>query len=154
MAIRPTIHQLPSSQIQNQVPSRQDWSDPAEYHTVRRIAKPVNLKPVTRKPILMTALLAAFYPVPAGPEVTVDWLYYVWAVLLVLTCMAAWVSTLFTAPGNWIIVGATALLAAFYHDPSGPGLSWWVVGAVGLRAGRGGGGDEPDGGGDYAAAGG
>ena len=51
--------------------------------------------------------------------------------------MAAWVSTLFTAPGNWIIVGATALLAAFYHDPAGPGLSWWVVGAVAVLAGLG-----------------
>ncbi len=32
------------------------------------------------------------------------WIYYVWALLLVITCGVAWMLSLVSLPGNWIIV--------------------------------------------------
>lgn len=56
----------------------------------------------------------------------VTW-YYVWATLLVLVNAAALVATLFTLPGNWIIVLATALFAWLVPYPEGGGVGWWCV---------------------------
>ncbi len=68
-----------------------------------------------------------------SPEV----IYYIWASLLILACCASWCLTLFTLPGNWIMVGLAAGFAWMYHPPEPHGLSWGVVGAVLLLAGLG-----------------
>ena len=39
------------------------------------------------------------------------WAYYVWAFLLVFASCIAWLTTLVTLPGNWIIAGLAALFA-------------------------------------------
>ena len=38
------------------------------------------------------------------------WLYYLWATVLVVACGAAWLMTLFSVPGNWLIAGFAATL--------------------------------------------
>ena len=55
------------------------------------------------------------------------WVYYLWALLLVLACGAAWLTTLVTLPGNWIIVGLAALFAWLQPANSGRGISWTAV---------------------------
>src|SRR5438067_12159366 len=39
------------------------------------------------------------------------WMYYLWALLLVLGCGLAWLTTLVSLPGNWFIAGFAALFA-------------------------------------------
>ena len=39
------------------------------------------------------------------------WLYYIWAIALVVACGLAWLTTLVAFPGNWLIVGCAALFA-------------------------------------------
>ncbi len=47
--------------------------------------------------------------------------------------LAAWCSTLFAFPGNWILVGLGALFAGFFPAASGRGVHWATVGvAAGL----------------------
>ncbi|WP_166820424.1 DUF456 domain-containing protein [Thalassoroseus pseudoceratinae] len=55
---------------------------------------------------------------------------YLWAVLLLVANLIAWVSTAFGLPGNWLIVLFTALYA--YLQPVGqtPHVSWTVVIAI------------------------
>lgn len=61
--------------------------------------------------------------------------YYIAATVLLLVNLGCWGATLFTLPGNWGIVLATALFAAFVHDDAGHGIGWWTVGViVGLAA--------------------
>jgi uncharacterized protein len=55
---------------------------------------------------------------------------YLWATLLLLANLVAWISTLFLLPGNWVIVLLSALYAWLLHDGPGPHLSWTVVGVV------------------------
>lgn len=55
------------------------------------------------------------------------WAYYLWAVLLVLASSAAWLTTLVTLPGNWIIVGLAALFAWLIPVEVGPGVTWLTV---------------------------
>ena len=55
------------------------------------------------------------------------WLYYVWALLLVLACGVAWLTTLVTLPGNWFIVGLVALFAYLLPAESGGGITWTAV---------------------------
>src|SRR4051795_4785925 len=52
-----------------------------------------------------------------------DWMYYTWALLLVLACGAAWFTTLFSVPGNWLIAGFAALFAWLVpaHETGGVG---------------------------------
>lgn len=52
---------------------------------------------------------------------------YVAATLLMLANMAAWVTTLFTLPGNWILLGLTVLYAYFLPADYYPRVSWTVV---------------------------
>jgi len=61
-----------------------------------------------------------------SPEV----IYYFWATLLILACVGCWVMTLFTLPGNWVMVGLVALFAWFYGPEAERGVSWIAVGAV------------------------
>ncbi len=64
-----------------------------------------------------------------SPEV----IYYTWTVLLILACIGAWFLTLFTMPGNWLIVALAAAFAWFYPSPAAHGVSWWgVIGLVAL----------------------
>jgi uncharacterized protein len=58
------------------------------------------------------------------------WLYYLWALLLVLACGVAWLTTLVTLPGNWIIAGFAALFAWLLPETDGRGISWTAVGVL------------------------
>lgn len=60
--------------------------------------------------------------------------YYLWAITLLVANLCAWASTLITLPGNWCIVLATVLFAAFVRYGSDPGVNWWVVAAITLLA--------------------
>jgi len=55
--------------------------------------------------------------------------YVVWAVLLILINLAAWFATLFSLPGNWVMLISTGLFAFCY--PAGGigerGISWTLV---------------------------
>ena len=63
--------------------------------------------------------------------------YYFTAILLVMAALAAWLSTLLTLPGNWLIAAMAACFAwvfpaglAVAEVDSRPGLSWTVVGVL------------------------
>ena len=61
--------------------------------------------------------------------------YYSLAVLLVLvngTCLFA---TLFALPGNWMIVGLTALFAWLVPMPDGHGIGWLTLALLLVLAG-------------------
>ena len=69
---------------------------------------------------------------------------YVLAILLVIAALVAWLSTLLTLPGNWLIAALAAgfawafpVGAAAAEADNGPGLSWTVVGALVCLAGLG-----------------
>jgi uncharacterized protein YqgC (DUF456 family) len=62
------------------------------------------------------------------------WIYYVWALLLVVTCGIAWLLSLIALPGNWIIVGAAALFTWLFPQGAGRGLMWSTVGGLLLLA--------------------
>jgi hypothetical protein len=55
---------------------------------------------------------------------------YLWAILLVLTLLAGWLLTLFSLPGNWLMVAAAAVYAFFLPGESRLAVSWWVVGTL------------------------
>lgn len=58
---------------------------------------------------------------------------YLWATLLLLLNLLAWGSTLFTAPGNWLILVFSFVYALVLPDEAHPNLTWWVLGiALGL----------------------
>jgi uncharacterized protein YqgC (DUF456 family) len=67
------------------------------------------------------------------PEITATtifmetWVYYLWAVLLVLACGMAWLTTLVTLPGNWFVAGLAALFAWLVPASADRGVSWKVV---------------------------
>ena len=57
------------------------------------------------------------------------WVYYSCAVLLVLACGSAWLTTLVTLPGNWFIAGLAAIFAWLIptESGSGNGVTWTTV---------------------------
>lgn len=55
------------------------------------------------------------------------WAYYIWAILLLVGCVAGWLTTLVTLPGNWIIAGLAALFAWLIPISAGGGITWTVV---------------------------
>src|SRR5882757_7723861 len=55
------------------------------------------------------------------------WLYYIWAIALVFACGLAWLTTLVALPGNWLIVGCSALFAWIVSYDSGRGITWTTV---------------------------
>lgn len=57
----------------------------------------------------------------------IPWVYYLWALLLVLACGVAWSTTLVTLPGNWFVVGLAALFAWLLPASSERGISWKTV---------------------------
>jgi uncharacterized protein len=56
-----------------------------------------------------------------------DWTYYLWAFLLVVGCCVAWLTSLVTLPGNWLIVGFAALFAWLMPSDPQHGLTWTSV---------------------------
>jgi uncharacterized protein len=60
---------------------------------------------------------------------TDPYLYYLLAVLLVLVCGGAWLTNLFTLPGNWFMLLFAAVFAWLLPETSdsGRGLTWTVV---------------------------
>lgn len=60
--------------------------------------------------------------------------YWIWAVLLVLANSAAWFATLFSLPGNWVMLLLTAVFAFFYPDENGTGVGWTAVIAIACLA--------------------
>jgi hypothetical protein len=53
---------------------------------------------------------------------------FFWAALLILVLLVGWVLTVFSMPGNWVIVGAAAVYAWFYSSESHVALEWpWLV---------------------------
>jgi hypothetical protein len=60
-------------------------------------------------------------------------LYYLAAICLVLLCCAAWLTTLLTLPGNWLVVGLAALFAWWFPVAAGHGITWqtvWIAAAL------------------------
>jgi uncharacterized protein YqgC (DUF456 family) len=55
------------------------------------------------------------------------WVYYLWVLMLFLACGVAWLLTLVTLPGNWIIVVFAALFAWLLPVAAGQGVSWNTV---------------------------
>src|SRR5215813_11687850 len=56
-----------------------------------------------------------------------EWIYYPAAVLLVLVCIAAWLTNLLTLPGNWFVVGLAALFAWWFPADASRGILWKTV---------------------------
>ena len=56
-----------------------------------------------------------------------SWVYYIWALLLVVASGIAWLLTLVTLPGNWIIVVFAARFAWLVPVAAGRGISWNTV---------------------------
>lgn len=55
------------------------------------------------------------------------WVYYPAAALMVLLCIVAWLTTLLTLPGNWIVVGLAAGFAWLFAADAGRGIEWRTV---------------------------
>jgi uncharacterized protein len=55
------------------------------------------------------------------------WIYYLWALLLIVACFGAWATTLFTLPGNWLIAGFAALFAWLLPAEDTGGVTWTTV---------------------------
>jgi len=64
-------------------------------------------------------------------------MYFVWVTLLILALGAAWLTTLFTLPGNWGMVGLAALFAWLIPPEDGGRLGWTTVGVAVLLAAAG-----------------
>ncbi len=52
---------------------------------------------------------------------------YVWAIFLFAGNVLSWISTLFTLPGNWFMLGFTVLYAYLLPSDLHPRISWTVV---------------------------
>jgi len=56
------------------------------------------------------------------------WAYYLWALLLIIASIGGWATTLFTLPGNWLVVGFAALFAWLIPvEETGHGITWITV---------------------------
>ncbi len=55
------------------------------------------------------------------------WGYYLYALLLVVGCVVAWLLNLVALPGNWLIVGGAALFAWLLPIAAGRGITWNIV---------------------------
>jgi uncharacterized protein YqgC (DUF456 family) len=57
------------------------------------------------------------------------WLYYLFALALVLASSVAWLSNLIALPGNWLVVGLAVLFAWLFPEAAdgGRGMDWTTV---------------------------
>jgi uncharacterized protein len=55
------------------------------------------------------------------------WIYYPSALVLLVLCIGAWLTSLFTLPGNWIVVALAAGFAWLFPHEAGRGIGWTVV---------------------------
>jgi uncharacterized protein YqgC (DUF456 family) len=55
------------------------------------------------------------------------WLYFLVVAILLLISIAAWLLTLLTLPGNWLIVLAAAVFAWLIPAQAGQGITWRTV---------------------------
>jgi uncharacterized protein YqgC (DUF456 family) len=55
------------------------------------------------------------------------WSYYLYALLLVIGCLIAWLLNLVTLPGNWLMVAGAALFAWLLPVEDGRGIAWKMV---------------------------
>lgn len=55
------------------------------------------------------------------------WVYYLSAIILIFANLLSWCLTVLTLPGNWFIVGFTAIFAWCFNADSGRGVSWITV---------------------------
>ncbi|HQP99921.1 MAG TPA: DUF456 domain-containing protein [bacterium] len=63
-----------------------------------------------------------------------SWLYFVWATVLFLANLSAWVSSIFLLPGNWMMTAFAVLFALFVPESGGRGMSWTGVGIAAALA--------------------
>lgn len=54
-------------------------------------------------------------------------MYFIWAVLLIVANLAAWLSNALTVPGNWLIVAFTACFAWFFPGDGDYGITWSTI---------------------------
>ncbi len=52
---------------------------------------------------------------------------YVWATILLMFNLTAWLSTMLTLPGNWLLVLFTGIYVAFLPEGMEPRISWTVA---------------------------
>jgi uncharacterized protein YqgC (DUF456 family) len=71
---------------------------------------------------------------PTIGQMEATWIYYFWALLLVITCGVAWLLSLISLPGNWIMVGAAALYAWIFPEAADRGLMWSTIALLILLA--------------------
>lgn len=56
---------------------------------------------------------------------------FFWAAILILVLMTGWLLTVFSMPGNWVIVAAAAIFAWFVPHDSHVAFEWpWLVALV------------------------
>ena len=68
-----------------------------------------------------------------GWHIDLAWTYYIWAILLFAANALAWGSNIFTLPGNWLIVGFTAMFAWLLPSGEPASVSWpCVFGLIGF----------------------
>ena len=63
------------------------------------------------------------------------WLYYTLAIAFVATGFVCWLTNLFNLPGNWAMLGLTALFAWLVPHESSRGVSWnsvWILLALAI----------------------
>jgi uncharacterized protein YqgC (DUF456 family) len=60
--------------------------------------------------------------------------YFVWASLLVIANLVAWLSNALSLPGNWLIVGFTACFAWLVPDGQHHGIAWTTVALLAVIA--------------------
>jgi uncharacterized protein YqgC (DUF456 family) len=58
------------------------------------------------------------------------WAYYPSVAVFFVLCVGAWLTTLFTLPGNWLVVALAAGFAWLFEPEAGRGISWTVVGVA------------------------
>jgi uncharacterized protein len=64
---------------------------------------------------------------PSSWHLDPAWVYYPAALLLVVLCGAAWLTSLFTLPGNWIVVALAAGFAWLFPHEAGRGITWTTI---------------------------
>ena len=57
-------------------------------------------------------------------------IYWIWSAVLVLCVVAAWFATLFSLPGNWVMVLLIVVFAMFYPEADGRGVGWLAVAVI------------------------